>query len=72
MQTSFSRYDKLNEALNAAKPLASDVEAMELLKCIRGDTVWSVVYDLRGRNSLLAVHENYGTLYHFGCPQAEP
>jgi hypothetical protein len=65
-RTSFSRYDRIAEALNSPKPLDSEAEAMELLKRVRGDTVWSVVYDVRGRGGLVAVRENYRRQYRFG------
>ncbi len=65
-RTSFSRYKKLNEALSASNPLPSDAEAMKLLERVRGETVWSVVYDLHNRGGLVAVRENYRTQYRFG------
>ena len=70
-RTSFSRYDKLHEALNSGKSLASDSEAMALLKRVRDNTAWSVVYESRARRGLLAVRENYRTQYRFGFPQVE-
>jgi len=70
-RTSFSRYDKLYEALNSGKSLASDSDAMALLKRVRDNTVWSVVYESRGRCALLAVRENYRTQYRFGFLQEE-
>jgi len=70
-RTSFSRYDKLYEALNSPKLLASDSEAMVLLKRVCDNTAWSVVYESRARRGLLAVRENYRTQYRFGFPQVK-
>jgi len=70
-RTSFSRYDKLQKALHLGKSLASDSEAMALLKRVRDNTAWSVVYESRARCALLAVQENYRTQYRFGFGQAE-
>lgn len=70
-RTSFSRYDKLHEALNSPKPLASDSEAMALLKRVCDNTAWSVVYESRVRRGLLAVRENYRTQYRFGFQEEE-
>ena len=70
-RTSFSRYDKLQEALNSSTPLASDTEAMVLLKRVCDTTAWSVVYESRARRGLLAVRENYRTQYRFGFSQRE-
>jgi choloylglycine hydrolase len=70
-RTSFSRYDKLYEALNSGKSLASDYEAMALLKRVCDNTAWSVVYESRARRGLLAVRENYRTQYRFGFPQVK-
>jgi hypothetical protein len=69
--TSFTRYDKLREAMNSPKPITSDIDAMDLLRAVRNGTAWSVVYEPRSRQGLLAVRENYRILYRFGFPQGK-
>jgi hypothetical protein len=65
-RTSFSRYAKLEAALNSPNPPASTAEAMALLRRVRDGTAWSVVYDTASCEGLLAVGENYRTQYRFG------
>lgn len=70
--TSFWRYDKLYEALNSSKPMASDREAMALLRQVQHDTQWSVVYESHSCGGLVVAQENYMTQYHFGFSRANP
>lgn len=65
-RTSFSRYAKLEAALSSPNPPATIAEAMALLQRVRDGTAWSVVYDAGAREGLIAVGENYRTLYRFG------
>ncbi len=62
---SLLRYQRLYEALNTSKPPASDMEAMELLKQVRNETKWSVVYNSFSRNGLVVVHEKFQRKYRF-------
>jgi penicillin V acylase-like amidase (Ntn superfamily) len=64
--TSFRRYDILEQALFTEKSITSEFEAMKLLKQVRHDTQWSVVYNPKSKTGLLAVWENYSTQYKFG------
>ena len=68
-RTSFSRYAKLEAALNSTTPPASTSEAMALLQKVRDGTAWSVVYQARSVQGLLAAGENYGTQYRFRFSQ---
>ncbi len=68
-RTSFSRYAKLEAALNSPNPPASTSEAMALLGRVRDGTAWSVVYEARSHQGLLAVREQYGTQYRFRFTQ---
>ena len=64
--TSFRRYDILKQALSSQQLIASESEAMRLLKQARHDTQWSVVYNSKLKTGLFAVRENYSTQYKFG------
>lgn len=64
-RTSFSRYAKLKAALSSPTPPASTSEAMALLQKVCDGTAWSVVYQSRAVQGLLAAGENYGTQYWF-------
>ena len=64
-RTSFWRYRKLEAAMNSPTPPDSDAQAMALLKRVRDNTAWSVVYMTRSRQGLLAVREDYRTQYRF-------
>ena len=64
--TSFWRYDKLNKALSSSDSMVSDREAMDLLRHVRHDTQWSVVYNPKISQGLVAIQENYKTQYRFG------
>ena len=68
-RTSFSRYAKLEAALNSPNPPASTSEAMALLRRVRDGTAWSVVYEAQSLQGLLAVGENYRTQYRFRFSQ---
>ena len=69
--TSFWRYDKLFKALNSKGPMDSEYSAMDLLKRVRHDTKWSVVYESRSGIGLIAVKENYRKLYRFKFTNAD-
>lgn len=64
--TSFQRYNTLKNALYSRQPLASEFEAMDLLKKVKHDTQWSVIYSPKSKSGLLAVQEQYAIQYRFG------
>lgn len=70
--TSFWRYDIINDALKSTKPLDSEREAMDLLRQVRHDTQWSVVYKSQSCGGFVAVQEQFRTQYHFGFSKANP
>ena len=70
--TSFSRFNILYEALNTSKPLASDIEAMELLRQVRNETKWSVVYNSFSCSGLVVVKEKFQRQYRFGFSKDNP
>lgn len=71
-KTSFSHYDAIHRALSAPTPFSSDSDAIDVLRRVREDTMWSVVYDLRARSGLLAVREDYRTQYRFSFRDPMP
>ena len=64
--TSFQRYQKLSDAMAGADSLDSVLQAMHCLSRVRNGTAWSVVYESGSKSALLAVKENYKTLFRFG------
>lgn len=64
-RTSFSRFHRLTDGLHGSSPPQTDIEAMALLRRVRDNTVWSVVYDIEDRSGLVAVREDYRTQYRF-------
>jgi len=63
---SFARYDKIYSVLNSSETLESEIDAMNILKQVRNSTKWSVVYESNKCSGIVAINENYKTVYRFG------
>jgi hypothetical protein len=58
------RFHSLTRELGAGQP-ASDLDAMQLLHRVHNYTAWSVIYNTKAKEGLIAARENYRTQYRF-------
>ncbi len=58
------RFRSLTKKLGAGQP-ASDLDAMQLLHRVHNYTAWSVIYNTKAKEGLIAARENYRTEYRF-------
>lgn len=58
------RFRRLARELGAGQP-ASDLDAMQLLHRVHNYTAWSVIYNTKAKEGLIAARENYRTQYRF-------
>jgi hypothetical protein len=58
------RFRSLTRELGAGQP-ASDLDAMQLLHRVHYYSAWSVIYNTKAKEGLIAARENYRTLYRF-------
>jgi hypothetical protein len=62
--TSPRRFRNLSKELGAGLP-KSDLDAMKLLRNVHNYTAWSVIYNTKTKEGLIAARENYRTQYRF-------